>query len=594
MTIRLADQQAKVYLFAKRLSSSGKAVYPVRGQRGRVALIGDDGTMPDSLTVRRVLGDHPFAEIGTPSAVAISQERGIAVVGGDLGWLSWSGSQTAGYAWRPHRVGVYGTDDLRCLWLVESRWPVHSLAIHPTLPLVAVGTGQYDGEHTFDGELLLIDLESGRSRSMMRRPREVLKVEWESPLALRLIVAATDYDDPDELDSHAYEAIVERPNWSAVPRGSVQQKELDGQWVEFERSFPDQAARRAVEQLAGESCWEPRRQVWDVHGLPDGRVLACLEGVLAEAWLADGRLGWRIPDEEGGRQLVVRDLDAWVNVARTRESWRGQEPGAEPPLVTRVSLADGKTLSTLALGHSVTIAARQDGWLALRSTAPNRQYEPQPQPVALIPPAEGTPQGTTSLGEFGPRSHSFPIRRSHRLLFLDGKERAPTRDKWVVAVDPDDESVPQRLFPLDWQSPPRHLFGGPGIEIGPPESRELVHAGTMLAGHSERAFVVRRSLTDGVVRWEFTAEYPATAVDGDAETVYVGFNTGELVALRASDGTVRWRQHLKIGDQRVVPLSLELVDPGQLLIGTVDGRILDCSVWPVVDHGTEEAHSQRA
>jgi hypothetical protein len=534
--------------------------------------------MPDFLTVRRVLGDRPFAEIGTPSTATVSTERGLAAVGGALGSLSWSGYATAGYGWKPYRVGVYGTDDLTCRRLVESRWPVHSVAVHPTLPLVAVGTGEYDGEYTFDGELLLIDLESGRSRSMLRSPREVLRVAWESARELRLMVAATDDDDLEELESHAYDVVVERPDWSAAPRGSVQQRELNGQWVEFERAPSGQAARRTVEQLAGESGGEARRQVWDVHGLPDGRVLACLEGVLAEAWLPDGRLDWRVRDETGGRQLVVREHDAWVNVARLRGPWRGPQPGSEPPVVARVSLTDGETLSTLALGHSATITSRQDGWLALRSTAPDRQLEPQPQPVALIPPAADTPQATTSLGPFSPYSHPFPVRRGSRLLFLDGQERGAAQTKWVVAVDPDSEGVPERLFPLDWRSPPRHLVGGPGVELGPPESRELVHAGSKQSGHRERAFVVRRSLTDGAVRWEFTADYPATAVDGDEETIYVAFNTGELVALDASDGTVRRRQHLKIGGHRVAALSLQLTEPGRLLIGTVDGRILDCSV----------------
>jgi hypothetical protein len=539
--------------------------------------------VPESPTVRRVLGDHSFAEIGVPSAVAVSEERGSAVLGGDLGRLAWSGNSTAQYGWQPYRVGVYGLGDLSCHAVVESHWPVHSVAVHPTLPLVAVGTGAYDGGYAFEGELLLIDLASGRSRSMMRTPREILRVAWEDEQALRLLVARTDDDECDEAHAYAYDVVVERPDWSAAPRGSVQQRELTGPWVACERPVSDRAeVRGTVEGLAGDVCWEPRRQVWDVRGLPDGRVLACLEEVLAETWLADGRLDWCVPDEEGGRQLVVRGHDVWVNADRRRERWVGRERVTEPPLVARLSLDDGKTLGTLMLDSPVTITPRRDGWLALRPAPLERRYGPHPRPVALIPPAALAPRPTVPLGGFDSSNHAFPVRRSSRLLFLEGAERASWRDKWVVEVDPDGDA-PRRLFPLDWQSPARHLFGGPGVEVGPPESRDLVHAGSFYGSgrnlpHS--AFVVRRSLTDGAVRWEFPVDRPATAVDGNEETVYVAFNSGELVALDAADGTVRWRHRLTIGGRPTVALSLELTDPRRLLIGTVDGRILDCSVAP--------------
>ncbi|MES5824725.1 hypothetical protein [Streptomyces sp. RG80] len=56
----------------------------------------------------------------------------------------------------------------------------------------------------------------------------------------------------------------------------------------------------------------------------------------------------------------------------------------------------------------------------------------------------------------------------------------------------------------------------------------------------------------------FTADFPATALDGYEDTVCVAFNSGELVALRASDGTVLWRQRRDVGGRPVVPLSLTL------------------------------------
>ncbi|MCW8379917.1 PQQ-binding-like beta-propeller repeat protein [Streptomyces justiciae] len=534
--------------------------------------------MTASLSVRRVLGDHPFAEIGKPSAVAVSEDRGLVAVGGDLGYLQWSGDGTGGSRWRQHRVGVYGTVDLRCRRVVESRWPVHSVAFHPTLPLAAVGTGSYDGGYFFEGELLLVHLESGRVTSVLRGEREVLKVEWESPADLRLLLAPPDEEEDEErAHTHAIEVVVERPDWGAVASSSVRPEELGGRWIAYERSAGGDDETERLAALTGEPWWEPRRLVWDVRGLADGPVLACLEEVLAEAWLPDGRLDWAVPDEEGGRQLVVRERDAWVNVERRRVRYVGRERVSEPPFVARVSLTDGKRLGALTLGRSVTFSTRRDGWLALRAT--EAVMRRRPQPVDLVPPGGDTPTRAVTLNGFDLFNHPFPIRRAGRLLLLQGSEREPWRDKWVVEVDPYGADEPRRLFPLDWRTPARHLFGGPGVEVG----GDLVHAGAVHDGAGllpGNAFVVRRSLTDGAPRWEFVADHPATAVDGDEDTVYVAYNSVELVALNALDGTVRWRQHLTVDGQPVVPLSLELTAADRLLIGTVDGRILDCSIAP--------------
>ncbi|WP_162929232.1 hypothetical protein [Streptomyces sp. YIM 130001] len=452
---------------------------------------------------------------------------------------------------------------------------------------MAVGTGSYDGGYAFEGELLIIDLGSGRSTSVIRGPREVLHVEWAGEQALQVVVAPPDDDGLDEAHTHGFAVTLRQRDWSDVPRGSVPQEELTGRWVEFERRKESrEATDRIVESLAAlarEPSWKPRRRVWDVHVLKDGRVLACLDEVLAELWSPDGRLEWRVPDDEGGRQLVVRagELDAWVNVERWQVRQAGREWVTAPPLVARVSLTDGRVLDTLRLGASAVLATRDDGWLALRSRSTDRY---QQAATALVRPAGEVPEARVPLGKFDLFNHSFPIRRSSFLLFLQGTGETPWRDKWVVAVDPagtDGEPRVRPLFPHDWETGHAHLFGGPGVEVGAGESQDLVHAGTVFEGAVLRpgtAFVVRRSLGDGAARWVFTADSPVTALDGDEDTVYVTLNSGELVALRGSDGTVRWRQRLELGGHPVVPLSLVLTGPGRLLIGTVDGRIIDCSV----------------
>lgn len=90
--------------------------------------------------------------------------------------------------------------------------------------------------------------------------------------------------------------------------------------------------------------------------------------------------------------------------------------------------------------------------------------------------------------------------------------------------------------------------------------------------------MARRAYPTGEPQWVFTADHQATALDVDADFVYVAFNSGELVILRAADGVVQVRQQLRVNGHQVVPLSLAYGGANRLAIGTLDGRVLDCSV----------------
>jgi len=138
------------------------------------------------------------------------------------------------------------------------------------------------------------------------------------------------------------------------------------------------------------------------------------------------------------------------------------------------------------------------------------------------------------------------------------------------------EPSARRVFRYSWEPGETH-FGGPGVEVS---DETLVHAGTVHHGHGLQpggSFVVRREATEGLPLWVFRTDREATAVDADAATVYVGYEDGEVVALNLDDGTVRWRQRLTVGAVCFVPTALTVTSAGRLLIGTGDGRILECS-----------------
>ncbi|MGW1886641.1 outer membrane protein assembly factor BamB family protein [Streptomyces sp. NPDC001970] len=468
---------------------------------------------------------------------------------------------------------MYRADDLSCRHLYHSYWPVNSIDFHPSLPLVAAGTGRYDGSWDFDGELLLVNLESGMVTTALEERREVLAAEWLDDRRLRLLVSPEDRDS-DHAFTHAFETVIEREDWSAVADRTVGYRELTGPKVR--RVHPpdaDQARDLLRDRSVGAAAgWTMRRQVRATQMLDDGRVLAALQGARLECWLTSGELQWAVPDLDGGQQIHVctDQRSAWVHVRHTgrltESGWR-----RAGNLVQRISLDSGRSLEEFDPGHAVTFTSGRDGWLAVRAAWPARD---QGQTILL------TPDNTEAAHFILPNHDFFAVRRGSEPLFVQRAEGPSAERQRVVAIaleETDGSPSVRRLFPLDWDGDrTMHLFAGPGTQVS---SDALVYAATL---HDHRgllpqtSFIVRRRLPDGAPQWVYGTDHPVTALDADEDTVFAAYRSGEIVALDARNGSPLWQRALHVSSRPVVPLSLTVPRAGRLLIGTVDGRILDC------------------
>ncbi|WP_330237862.1 hypothetical protein [Streptomyces sp. NBC_00525] len=505
------------------------------------------------LRIDRVLGDRPFAEVGDPVLAVDDARRRLLAVAGTHAAVAgmYEFGSTA-------PVGVYSTDDLACRALLRAHYPVHAMAFHPTLPLLVVGTGSYDGGYFFEGELLLLNLETGIPTSLIehRLGRQVLGLEWLDEQELRVLMAPSDdWQDKDaRVEGHV--AVVCRPDWRAVPSRSITAHDLAGPRVPAPRPDGREDARRTVSSLSTD--WDSRCNVRAVEELSDGRIVATLDGVQLESWLPSGQRQWAVPDDEGGRDLVIApdERSAWVGLVRP--AWQKR-----PQSVVRLSLDDGAQLDRLMPSAPVSLARCADGL------------------PALVP-----------AGSAGERSR-LRIRRGSRIYFLEtvheeGKRNPERKETWVVIADL--ESMPvaerprelakaeaRRLFPYSWIPGETH-FAGPGVETA---DGDLVHAGAVHHGDGLQpggSFVVRRKSTNGKPIWVFRTDRKATGLDCDAKSIYVAYDDGEIVGLNLRDGTVYWRRHLAVAAVPAVPTALSVAEPGRLLIGTSDGRLLDCSI----------------
>ncbi|MGW1729231.1 PQQ-binding-like beta-propeller repeat protein [Streptomyces sp. NPDC002306] len=510
--------------------------------------------MTISLRIDRILGDRPFAEVGDPVLAIHDEDRGLLAVAGTH--VAVAGAREFGST---APVGVYGIDDLTCRALLRARYPVHAMAFHPRLPLLVVGTGDHDGGYFFEGELLLLDLETGSATSLIEHElgRQVLGLEWHSEQELRVVMAPPDDWQDKDAWSEGHVAVVHRPDWRVVPPRSITGYELAGPRGAVLRTDRREDARQTVSGLSTE--WDPRRNVRAVEELSDGRIVATLDGIQLESWLPSGQRQWAVRDDGGGGRDIVIDADersAWVGLVRPPWEERAQA-------VVRLALQDGAQFDELTPAGAVSLVRCADGLPAL---AP--------------------------AGRNGERSR-LRIRRGNRIYFRDtvfstkGRQQPGPGEAWLAAADLGSVPVAERpreprqaevdhLCPYSWKPGETH-FAGPGVETA---DGDLLYAGTVYHRHGLQpggSFVVRRMVAGEEPTWVFRTDRKATDLDHDMETVYVTYDDGEIVGLDLRDGDVRWRRHLAVAGVPVVATALKVTGRGRLIIGTTDGRLLDCS-----------------
>ncbi|WP_051166288.1 hypothetical protein [Amycolatopsis orientalis] len=301
--------------------------------------------MTDSevLTVQQVLGGGRFAEVGE---VRVTDSRtGYVAVGGSLGRPVWAGHSVEGSseptAW--NRVGVYRADTFECGHLLSPHWPVNALAFHPELPILAIGSGSYDGGYFYEGELTVLDLESGRATSLLKDRREVTELRWRDRHTLDAKISVPTEDDEKELGTSTMAVAIVLPDWRAVRARSLR--------------FDGIAVAPTAAPVAPEKT---RRQIWAVAALSDGQILASLEQVAAECWSATGEREWSVPASGVGCQLCV-DFQENTAVLNAWTGWTGSASTVE-----RVRLTDGRVEPVRTFDHPAVLTADETGQLAIR------------------------------------------------------------------------------------------------------------------------------------------------------------------------------------------------------------------------------------
>jgi hypothetical protein len=243
-----------------------------------------------------------------------------------------------------------------------------------------------------------------------------------------------------------------------------------------------------------------------------------------------------------------------------------------------VNLDDGTVVSAAEPETTVVLVTCADGTWATRSTPLNRDTTI----ASVVRRADDVVVDEVPVGPYDIFNHFLAVRDAPSLLMLEGQGDRPHQDKWMIELRPGERPPTRRLYPLEWDRVrDAHLFGGPAAFVEDAVGPALIHAGTVHDGRGllpGNSFVVRRSFPEGMFVWQVTTDGQATALDERDGIVLVTYNTGWLLLLSAMDGVELARTKLSLRGHDVVPLSASLGPDGDVVIGTLDGRIVRASM----------------
>ncbi|MFF5716334.1 hypothetical protein [Streptomyces buecherae] len=572
----------------------------------------------------RIVPDEPFPEVGTAFHTALSADgRWLAVVGYLGGAFSRSRTVDLPRGARPApRVLVYQRADLSYHRTVavpgES---VDTLAFHPTLPLLAVGTDEGD-EYARHGTLLLADVVTGRQARVVRADAGVAALRWRDADTLDVLLTETDHDSASEGLIHYTESAVPRPpsgDWLTLapepeetsepppdapepePAPLAVRQPAAQHWAARlpEVDVPARHAELRELATAGGRDWRARRAVWAVAALRDGRVLAAREDSLLECWSPEGRRMWTVPPPAESFQYVGLQLQVTPDERTARVTVATGTSDNRRSTVLAVSLADGSVRTEHHLRYPALLASRTDGVWAARDTCELFPAPPSWSPSAtLLFAPDGTPLGAVPLGHYDPRTE-LTVRRAPDLYALVVRDRpAPPgtetgaaradavggsyayaaeqarlarQETWLARVTVGEPNAPgavESLFPL---GPRTTVRGGPAVYVNDTAGPALILA----TADSGTPHLTRRSLPHGEPTWSLPTDSAITGVDLHANTLHAATATGDLLTLSPTTGTLHTRHPLTSpGGHPFTPLTLTTTPAGDVVIGTLEGRLL--------------------
>lgn len=484
------------------------------------------------------------ASLGVVEAAA--EARGFGAIASAFPLLSWPGrSFYEGHSLH-HRVVVYDAGSRASVAVLDTLryFNVHELAFHPSEPILAIATGEYDGGCDYEGELILWNWVTGQ----VQRPvagREVVRVRWRDTHQLAVLTKPENDEDEDETGPILCGAVV---------RADV---------GEHDNTIGNEPVTPESLGFDGECAPRP------------------LNGGLSRPHI------WDLAFVEGGSIVVASDVGVTLWDAGLRRSRHLDTPGRavqilQPPsrllahVVERAEQGDVSVLYALrgpglvdrrAFDRPYLFSVSGPGEILARDAS---FWSRNSERRDVLLDSSGEELAALDLGHFDCFNHALRLDRGVRTAFLRGTPPGSYQGKFLANVNA--RGTVSRVAP--WDDGKAHRMHPTACWAGPDVLISGWYTHHPYAGKGT-AHVERRDLGASEPRWRIQLRHAPIALAFAEQLGAIIWATldGEVGLLDVGTGAVLARQHLRI-DGLLTPPTAIAVRADRLAVGTLDGRVL--------------------
>ena len=525
----------------------------------------------------RELSPARFGEVGRPIGGWRRADGEVCALASEIDRLYWPGRAVYEGRRIQHRLSLYdGALERRLGVFDRARFPIRDVAFHPTRPLVAIGTGSYDGGYQFEGDLWLWNWESAEVRTLLGESRDVTACRWVDGARLAVLLHPRDEEEYPGEENEAFDTYVGlvlddlRDIHASGFRSSGSNRDprladlqpIDPATLGFGSSPIESRERRSrFTEVMGAAPYEERSRVWDLMWLSPELLAATHDRCHVEVW--NTRTGARLQHIRGeghGVQLVealgsrlvhvFRPADFIENVADRSTLFRLGPAGLEP---------------VRSFDHAVVLSTDERGNLLCRDPGdPGRKRER----ADVVLSASNEEALRTDLGHYDCANHYLRLDGRDGLYFLRGTPPSSHEHKRLCRVDLTgtiDEV-------MDWDDQATHLMDSAASWLS---ARSIVRAARVYGPRpgAGSKLIERRDFGADGPTWSVPVDAAATELGAAGDAVVFALMDGTLGILDAETGALRWTEKLEVDGVPTFATTLA-IQGDAVAIGTADGRVL--------------------